>query len=76
MDVDLDQYLKSEALQFYVFDYKEERMDEYVGKTRVPLLALVQDEGITGEASQTSCSSVTPAGQSVLCGVRNLLKLN
>ncbi|XP_041794749.1 protein fantom [Chelmon rostratus] len=61
MDVDLDQYLKSEALQFYVFDYKEERMDEYVGKTRVPLLALVQDEGITGVFELTDPSGL-PAG--------------
>uniref|UniRef100_A0A3Q3JUC2 C2 domain-containing protein n=1 Tax=Monopterus albus TaxID=43700 RepID=A0A3Q3JUC2_MONAL len=40
MDVELDQYLKSEALQFYVFDYKEEQMDMYLGKARVPLLSL------------------------------------
>lgn len=55
MDADLDRYLRSEALQFYVFDYKEEQMDEYVGKTGVSLLPLAQDEGISGEFSQTSC---------------------
>ncbi|XP_071394998.1 protein fantom [Centroberyx affinis] len=48
MDSDLDRYLKSEALQFYVFDYKEERMDAYLGKARVPLLSLAHDKGITG----------------------------
>lgn len=51
MDVDLDQYLKSEDLRFYVFDYKEEQMDTYVGKARVPLLPLAQDKRITGEGS-------------------------
>lgn len=49
MDVDLDGYLKSAVLQFYVFDYKQEQMDVYVGKARVPLLPLVQDKNITGE---------------------------
>lgn len=49
MDEDLDQYLKSEVLQLYVFDYKEEKMDEYLGKARVPLLPLSRDEGIAGE---------------------------
>uniref|UniRef100_UPI003AAC1E6D protein fantom n=1 Tax=Centroberyx gerrardi TaxID=166262 RepID=UPI003AAC1E6D len=48
MDSDLDRYLKSEALQFYVFDYKEEQMDAYLGKARVPLLSLAHDKGITG----------------------------
>lgn len=48
MGVDLDRYLKSEVLQFYVFDYKEEQMDMYLGKARVPLLSLAQDKGITG----------------------------
>lgn len=49
MEADLDQYLKSEVLQFYVFDDKEEQMDEYVGKARVPLLLLAQDQEISGE---------------------------
>ncbi|KAF3706012.1 Protein fantom Nephrocystin-8 RPGR-interacting protein 1-like protein [Channa argus] len=48
MDVDLDQYLKSEEVQFYVFDYKEELIDTYLGKARVPLLSLAQGKGITG----------------------------
>lgn len=49
MDGDLDRYLKSDVLQLYVFDYKEEQMDEYVGKARVPLLPLAQDKEINSE---------------------------
>lgn len=49
MDLDLDQYLKSVVIQFYVFDYKEEQMDLYLGKARIQLLSLAQDKGITGE---------------------------
>uniref|UniRef100_A0AAQ6ADE6 C2 domain-containing protein n=1 Tax=Amphiprion ocellaris TaxID=80972 RepID=A0AAQ6ADE6_AMPOC len=48
MDVDLDQYLQSDVLQFYVFDYKEEQMDTYLGKARVPLLGLAHDQNVTG----------------------------
>lgn len=48
MDADLDWYLKSELLQFYVFDYKEEQMDTYLGKAGVPLRALTHDESLTG----------------------------
>ncbi|KAM9352398.1 protein fantom [Symphorus nematophorus] len=62
VDADLDRYLRSEALQFYVFDYKEERMDQYVGKTRVPLLSLTQDEDISGVFELTD-SSGRPAGR-------------
>lgn len=51
MDKDLDQYLRSELLQFYVFDYKEEQMDNYAGKARVALLPLAQDQEISGEGS-------------------------
>ncbi|XP_054862342.1 protein fantom isoform X2 [Amphiprion ocellaris] len=47
MDVDLDQYLQSDVLQFYVFDYKEEQMDTYLGKARVPLLGLAHDQNVT-----------------------------
>ncbi|XP_044048154.1 protein fantom [Siniperca chuatsi] len=61
MDVDLDQHLKSEVLQFYVFDYKEERMDTYLGKARVPLLSLAQDKGVTGVFGLTDPSGL-PAG--------------
>uniref|UniRef100_A0A3Q2DEJ9 RPGRIP1 like n=1 Tax=Cyprinodon variegatus TaxID=28743 RepID=A0A3Q2DEJ9_CYPVA len=47
MDGDLDRYLKTEVLQFYVFDFKEEQMDTYVGKARVPLLPLTRDKFLT-----------------------------
>lgn len=50
MDADLDWYLKSELLQFYVFDYKEEQMDTYLGKAGVPLRTLTHDESLTGES--------------------------
>lgn len=51
MDPDLDRYLRSELLWFYVFDYKEEQMDRYLGKAGVPLLALAQNQEISGEGS-------------------------
>lgn len=57
MDGDLDRYLKSDVLQLYVFDYKEEQMDEYVGKARVPLLPLAQDEEINGERHSSGLRS-------------------
>ncbi|XP_054632622.1 protein fantom isoform X2 [Dunckerocampus dactyliophorus] len=49
MDACLDQYLRSEALHLYVFDYKEEQMDVYLGKAGIPLESLVQDKEISGE---------------------------
>ncbi|KAM9376439.1 protein fantom [Pholidichthys leucotaenia] len=61
MNKDLDQYLKSEVLRFYVFDYKEERMEEYLGKARVPLLSLTQDQGVSGVFDLTNPSGL-PAG--------------
>ncbi|KAM7397361.1 hypothetical protein PAMP_020339 [Pampus punctatissimus] len=61
MDEDLDQYLKSEALQFYVFDYEEEQMDVYVGKAQVPLLPLSQDDSISGVFELTDPTGL-PAG--------------
>lgn len=48
-DKDLDQYLRCERLQFYVFDYKEEQMDQYMGKAGVALLPLAQDQEVAGE---------------------------
>ncbi|XP_045892940.1 protein fantom [Micropterus dolomieu] len=64
MGVDLDRYLRSEVLRFYVFDYKEEQMDTYLGKARVPLLSLAQDKGITGEVllCQASASGLLLQG--------------
>ncbi|XP_067447147.1 protein fantom [Thunnus thynnus] len=61
MDEDLDRYLKSEALQFYVFDYEEEQMDVYVGKARVSLLPLSRDDSISGVFELTDPSGL-PAG--------------
>uniref|UniRef100_A0A3B4XMA1 RPGRIP1 like n=1 Tax=Seriola lalandi dorsalis TaxID=1841481 RepID=A0A3B4XMA1_SERLL len=61
MDGGLDRYLRSEVLQFYVFDYKEEQMDTYLGKTRVPLLPLAQDHRVTGVFELTDPSGL-PAG--------------
>ncbi|XP_078112421.1 LOW QUALITY PROTEIN: protein fantom [Sander vitreus] len=61
MDADLDRYLKSEVLRLYVFDYKEEQMDTYVGKAAVPLASLAQDEEINGVFELTDPSGL-PAG--------------
>ncbi|KAM6936880.1 protein fantom [Xenentodon cancila] len=61
MDQDLDQYLKTKELHFYVFDYKEEKMDAYLGKTRVPLLSLAHNQIITGVFELTDPSGL-PAG--------------
>uniref|UniRef100_A0A087Y552 RPGRIP1 like n=1 Tax=Poecilia formosa TaxID=48698 RepID=A0A087Y552_POEFO len=48
MDDVLDRFLKTEGLQFYVFDYKEEQLDAYLGKTRVPLLSLTRGQEVSG----------------------------
>uniref|UniRef100_UPI0037E7B87E protein fantom n=1 Tax=Semicossyphus pulcher TaxID=241346 RepID=UPI0037E7B87E len=61
MDADLHLYLQTEPLQLYVFDYKEERMDTYVGKARVPLLPLIQDQEISGVFELADPSGL-PAG--------------
>uniref|UniRef100_A0A3Q1H2B0 RPGRIP1 like n=1 Tax=Acanthochromis polyacanthus TaxID=80966 RepID=A0A3Q1H2B0_9TELE len=61
MDVDLDRYLQSDLLQFYVFDYKEEQMDTYLGKTRVPLLGLVHNQSVTGVFELVDATGL-PAG--------------
>ncbi|XP_041650612.1 LOW QUALITY PROTEIN: protein fantom [Cheilinus undulatus] len=62
MDVDLQQYLQTESLHVYVFDYKEERMDTYVGKARVPLLPLINDHNVSGEFELNDPTGL-PAGQ-------------
>ncbi|XP_075939356.1 protein fantom isoform X2 [Anarhichas minor] len=59
VDQDLDRYLRSEDLVLYVFDYKEEKMDTYLGKTRVHLLPLVQDQEITGLFELTDPSGLS-----------------
>ena len=52
-DVVLDRYLKSERLQFYVFDHKEQQKDTYLGKAGVHLLPLARDEAVSGEVMVT-----------------------
>ncbi|XP_017295328.2 protein fantom isoform X1 [Kryptolebias marmoratus] len=61
MDLDLDRYLRSEVLQVYVLDYKEEQRDTYLGKARVPLLSLTQDQLLSG-VFELSDPSGLPAG--------------
>lgn len=61
MDTALDRYLRRECIQFYVFDFTEQEMDIYIGKARIALLPLAQDQEISGEEPsvftlQTSCS--------------------
>nr|XP_033798892.1 protein fantom [Geotrypetes seraphini]XP_033798894.1 protein fantom [Geotrypetes seraphini] len=48
MNADLDQYLKSESLCFYVFDDGETKEGVYIGKTNVPLISLAHDKCISG----------------------------
>lgn len=52
MDERLHRYLESEALQLYLFDYEEERMEVYLGKARVPLRALSRGDRVSGENLQ------------------------
>lgn len=59
MDTELDQYLRQELIQFYVFDSKEQDLDSYMGKVRIPLLPLAQDQEITGEGSLRSSALVS-----------------
>ncbi|KAM3920015.1 protein fantom [Leptodactylus fuscus] len=47
MTADLDRYLKSDSLVLYVFD-DEELSSAYLGKARVPLIALAHDKCIAG----------------------------
>lgn len=48
MNADLDRYLKSESLTFYVFDDGETEEGAYVGKASVPLISLAHDRSISG----------------------------
>ncbi|NXL55526.1 FTM protein, partial [Chordeiles acutipennis] len=48
MNADLDRYLKSESLTFYVFDDDETEEGAYVGKANVPLISLARDRSISG----------------------------
>ncbi|NXN22552.1 FTM protein, partial [Nycticryphes semicollaris] len=48
MNTDLDRYLKSESLTFYVFDDGETEEGAYIGKANVPLISLAHDRSISG----------------------------
>lgn len=49
MDIDLDKYLKNEALEVYVFDDNQAENDaEYLGVAKVPLIGLAHDKDIKG----------------------------
>ncbi|NWY50911.1 FTM protein, partial [Chionis minor] len=48
MNADLDRYLKSESLSFYVFDDGETEEGAYIGKANVPLISLAHDRSISG----------------------------
>ncbi|XP_029388448.1 protein fantom isoform X3 [Mus pahari] len=48
MNMDLDRYLKSESLSFYVFDDSDTQENIYMGKVNVPLISLAHDRCISG----------------------------
>ncbi|NXN56848.1 FTM protein, partial [Rynchops niger] len=48
MNADLDRYLKSESLTFYVFDDGETEEGAYIGKANVPLISLAHNRSISG----------------------------
>uniref|UniRef100_A0A673VCX0 Protein fantom n=1 Tax=Suricata suricatta TaxID=37032 RepID=A0A673VCX0_SURSU len=48
MNMDLDRYLKSESLSFYVFDDSDTQENIYIGKASVPLISLAHDRCISG----------------------------
>ncbi|XP_058383806.1 protein fantom isoform X2 [Diceros bicornis minor] len=48
MNMDLDRYLKSESLSFYVFDDNDTQENIYIGKVSVPLISLAHDRCISG----------------------------
>ncbi|XP_055476900.1 protein fantom isoform X2 [Psammomys obesus] len=48
MNMDLDRYLKSESLSFYVFDDNDTQENIYIGKVNVPLISLAHDRCISG----------------------------
>jgi protein fantom len=49
MDIDLDNYLKKETLEIYVFDDNEpESTGNYLGIAKIPLIALAHDNEIKG----------------------------
>ncbi|XP_072488328.1 protein fantom isoform X2 [Notamacropus eugenii] len=48
MNTNLDRYLKSESLSFYVFDDNDTQQNTYIGKVDVPLISLAHDRYISG----------------------------
>ncbi|XP_051024488.1 protein fantom [Acomys russatus] len=48
MSMDLDRYLKSESLSFYVFDDSDTQENIYIGKVNVPLISLAHDRCVSG----------------------------
>ncbi|XP_078524434.1 protein fantom isoform X2 [Lissotriton helveticus] len=48
MNIDLDRYLKTEVLSFYVFDDSDTQDGAYIGKANVPLISLAHDKYISG----------------------------
>lgn len=50
MTMDLDRYLKSEPLSFYVFDDNDMEENSYLGKVNVPLISLAHDRCISGKS--------------------------
>ncbi|EPY80129.1 retinitis pigmentosa GTPase regulator interacting protein 1-like protein [Camelus ferus] len=53
MNMDLDRYLKSESLSFYVFDDSDTQENIYIGKVNVPLISLAHDKCISDETEIT-----------------------
>ncbi|KAM8946781.1 protein fantom [Pelodytes ibericus] len=56
MNSDLDHYLKSESLHFYVID-DDEMSNTYIGKAYVPLISLAHDKCISGTFELMDCNS-------------------
>ncbi|XP_055992298.1 protein fantom [Sorex fumeus] len=61
MTMDLDRYLKSESLSFYVFDDSDTQDNIYIGKVNVPLISLAHDRCISGIFELTD-QKTRPAG--------------
>ncbi|XP_075289903.1 protein fantom isoform X3 [Opisthocomus hoazin] len=62
MNADLDRYLKSESLAFYVFDDGETEEGAYVGKANVPLISLAHDKSISGAFELTDAERRAAGG--------------
>uniref|UniRef100_A0A2K6F3F6 Protein fantom n=1 Tax=Propithecus coquereli TaxID=379532 RepID=A0A2K6F3F6_PROCO len=60
MNMDLDRYLKSESLSFYVFDDSDTQENIYIGKVNVPLISLAHDRCISGKPIKFSLIPFSP----------------